>query len=345
MLMAVERKKRDARADIYRKIAELLREGSYNILQISEKTGINWETVRNAVDTLSKIGLISSKEENGKTYYYMDESKMLNLREDTLLGLPITKDQEELTKGLCKRIIQRWEKLGIQKTLNKTFLQKILIKVIKTEKIQNVPYGWYIFGECAVLQYDASIDSKYDIGTKYDKSIDSVIKDYSRFEGTKELLLNAYSDNELYQLRLKISELLKDRFTTETIESLKKNIRLFILSFKMTQENEEVIEFVNGFASIYCRLANGLSIGQMEDLREDINASFMSVWEIMGTYNLYESLSEKGFDKSILKKYYLLRLQNLKQVADCYLSTLQEFCPELVPANDPLRRFKGIQAA
>jgi len=69
-------------------------------------------------------------------------------------------------------------------------------------------------------------------------------------------------ETELYLLRIRISELLKDTFTPESIESLKKNIRLFLFSVKKTEENGDLIEFLNGFASIYIRLANGLSPSQ-----------------------------------------------------------------------------------
>jgi hypothetical protein len=342
-------KKRGIRGDIYRDITDILRTGSYNILQISEQTGTNWETVKNAVLTLQKIGIVSSKEEETRTLYYVDESKLINLRNDTLLGLPLKEEQEQITKALFNRIIERWDALNINRSLNKTFLQKMLIKLVKSEKIADVPYGWYIFGECAVLQCDPlnGFDSKFSFSKKYDAAIDKIILDFSQIPDTKELLLKSYSEegNELYLLRLRISELLKDRFIAESIESLKKNLRLFLFSFRKTEENGDLIEFLNGFASIFIRLANGLTIQQLEDLREDINASFMSVWELVGTYEFFESLvTHNYYDKSFLRKYYQLRIENLKQTADCYLSTLQEFCPELVPITDPLRRFKGIQA-
>jgi len=69
------------------------------------------------VNTLVNIGIISSKEDNGKTYYYMDESKMINLRQDTLLGLPLSKNQEDLSKGLYKRFIGKMAKIRHTETI------------------------------------------------------------------------------------------------------------------------------------------------------------------------------------------------------------------------------------
>ena len=57
-------KKRSKLVNIYNDIVETLKTGSYNILQISEKTEINWETVKNALITLESLKLISKETKN-----------------------------------------------------------------------------------------------------------------------------------------------------------------------------------------------------------------------------------------------------------------------------------------
>jgi predicted transcriptional regulator len=118
-------KKRCKKEEILSKILKTLSTGSYNILQISKETGINWETVKNAVQTLEKINLVSKKDNK----YFVN--KVLDFTENTLLGLPISKEQKNATLGLAKRIIEKWNK-KTSKPIKKTFLQKMLIKVINT---------------------------------------------------------------------------------------------------------------------------------------------------------------------------------------------------------------------
>ena len=48
------------RSQIYEDVVQLLKKGSYTTLQIAEKMNINWETAKNAVETLKRINLLSS---------------------------------------------------------------------------------------------------------------------------------------------------------------------------------------------------------------------------------------------------------------------------------------------
>jgi len=327
-------KKRGKKEEIFSKILKTLNTGSYNILQISKKTNTNWETVKNAVQTLEKINLV--KKENNK--YFVD--KVLDFNEHTLLGLPISKEQKNATLSLAKRIIEIWNK-KTSKPIKKTFLQKMLIKVIKQANIKNIPYGWYLFGECAVLRLEP--DSIASADRKYDKYILPIIKEYSKIPNTQELLKKHYVEegNDLYLLRLKISNLLMNQFNTESITSLKINLNNFLFSFKKTEDNEDILEYVLGFVSIVLQLIKQLSINELEDIRSEINSTFIAIWEIAGTYNLYESLI-KFYDKQILKKYYTIRVDNLKLVAEEYLLALKDNIPVKKQKPSSLNKFKGI---
>jgi len=342
-------KKREKRANIYQQIVDYLRTGEYTILQVANADAsnkLNWETARNAIQTLEQIKIISSHKKNGRTYYYLDESRLIAFKENTLMGLPLDKIHEQKAKQLFSRFVERWGLLNPARPINKTFLQKMLIRLIKEKNIPNIPYGWYIFGECAVLQFDPCSASEFGLqaADEYDADIDAIIQEYSKFNTTKELLSHYYTQegNELYLTRIKISDILNMPFTEDSISMLKRNIRTFLFSFVKTEDNGEIIEYLNGFASMLTRMINNNNLNQLEDYREDINTAFMSVWELIATYNLYDSLLKHGFYlPSVLKKYYTLQVENLKCIADNYLGVLDESCP-IMAVRGPLDRFKGI---
>jgi hypothetical protein len=337
----MNKSKRSKKEDIYKKIIDFLKTGSYNILQISEKTGINWETVKNAVNMLKKINLVSKKDKK----YYVDESKFMEYNKETLLGLPLTKEQETQTICFAKRIAEIWTK-RTKKSLRKTFLHKMLIQLVKDAKISTVPYGWYLFGQCAVLQFEPQtlFETKFDIGNKYDIPIKKIIDEFSKISTTQDLLRKHYTDegNSLYLTRLIISNILKNRFSQDSVDLLKTNLNNFMFSFPKTKENEDLIEYINGFASIMIRLLKTLNIEQLEEIRLEINDSFVAIWEIVGTYNLYES-AKVFYNIEVIKKYYILRIENLKRIGELYLSELKDNLPLIKIKDDSLSKFKGIQ--
>jgi len=338
-------KKRSKLVDIYNDIVETLKTGSYNILQISEKTGINWETVKNALITLEGLKLVSKETKNNRTYYFMDESKLIEFNKNTLLGLPVSKEQKQTTLSLAKRIAEIWNK-KTSKPLRKTFLHKMLIKLVKKEQIKNVPYGWYLFGQCAVLQFETQELTEIQSVKKYDKQINEIVKEYSNIPNTNELLEQHYIEegNDLYLTRLKISNILINTFNEDSLKSLKANLKNFLLSFKKTEDNEDLLEYINGFYSIVIRLTKELSIEELEGMRPQINDSFRHIWEIMGTYELYNSLDD-FYDKKILKKHYTIWIENLKHISETYLSELKDNIPIKEIKKDSLSRFKGIQGS
>ncbi len=334
------------RSDIYNNVVQELRKKPSTILQVSKLISTNWETVKYAIETLEKIKLVTSYEENGKTYYTLNEAEFLQLQNDTLLGLPITEQQRRATLSLAKRIKEKWTKIYPERQLNKTFLQKILVKVVQKYDIKEVPYGWYLFGQCAVL-YSMDTDN-IPANTKYDKEIEGVIIEYKNTVTTKDLLQKHYLEegNELYLARFKISEILSYRFTRESLDLFKRNLKQFIFSFTRTEDNDKIIELVNGFYSLCLRLINSHNENELEDLRNMIYDAFTSVWGLMATYNLYSSMKGKGWSEdAVLKRYYLLRVEMLIPTVEEYLTILQDHCPPInIPQDDPLRKFKAPQA-
>ena len=332
------------RSKIYEDIVQLLRRGSFTILQIADNTKVNWETAKNAVETLSRINLLSSNEVSGKTYYTINEANFLQLNKDTLLGLPLTEKQLETTKGLFKRITELWSK-DSPRHLNKTFLQKILVKLVRQEKITVVPYGLYLFGQCAVLYNYEDLSDIQSIKS-YDSTLKKIIVEYQRISSTKELLDRHYIEegNELYKTRILINDHLLKPFTDDSLAQLKKLIRQLVFIFPNTEDNPEIIECVNGFFSAAVRIINGYNLKEIEDLRPLLNEVFTALWELMATFNLYQSLlNQKWYDKPILDRYYKLRKEIILADVETCIFTLLDHCPPLnIPKDSPILKFKGI---
>ncbi|MBI2151799.1 hypothetical protein HYU21_03690 [Candidatus Woesearchaeota archaeon] len=325
------------RSKIYEDVVNLLKKSSYTILQIAEHTKINWETAKNAVETLSKINLITPTEKNGKTYYQVNEANFLQLRKDTLLGLPLTEEQEKTTKALFTRIRQRWQEIT-GRSINKTFQQKILVRLVEENNIQNVPYGWYLFGECAVLFNSEDNDIKPII--KYDTQIEKIIADFSHLT-IKELLERHYLNNELYKTKLKIADLLLATFTDESLQQLKRLVRQLVFSIN---SDKEVLEYINAFHSATVRLVNGYNAKEMEDLRPMINEVFTCLWELIGLFNLKQSITA-WYDSATIKRHYQLRKDSLIPELEVQLIALIDHCPPLnIPKDSSILKFKGILA-
>lgn len=328
------------RSQTYQSIVALLKKGSFTTLQIATELKINWETAKNALDTLSKINVVSSEERNGKTYYTI--AQCFPLRDDTLLGLPISDEQKNLTSVLLKSIENVWKNLLPNRPLNKTFRQKILVKLIKTANIKDVPYGWYLFGQCAILHNPDLSNTK---ATKeYDPIIKSIINEYKDLS-TTELLLYHYREenNEAYMNRIKISDILLNKFTEESLASLKRNLMQFIFSFG--EADEDVNSALNAFHSVCTRLINSMNLKEMEDIRPTLSEAFNVLWEIMATYNLYTSLCNKSwYENTVLERHYKLKLESSFQVFKEYYETLQDYCPQIIIKDEYLRPFKGILA-
>ncbi len=218
------------------------------------------------------------------------------------------------------------------------------MRLIQENAIINVPYGWYLFGECAVLfGYE---EKEIKPTTIYDQQIDKLVLEHKQFINTQELLRYDYTKkgNPLYLLRIRISHSLLEPFTNESLSSLKRDVRDLLFNFPCTKDNEETVGLLNAFASMIFRLVNYKNEKEMEDLRPLLNDTFSSLWELMAVYNLYESLNKnKWYEEAALQKYYKLRMGILQPTVENYLATLNDHVPTLeIPKSDPLKKFKGI---
>lgn len=307
--------KRSKRSEIYQDIVNFLKTGSYNTLQISEKTNINWKTVKNALETLQAAAFVKKQ---GNEYSL---SQPFNLNEDTYLGLPLTIAQEKEICEIANRIKE------YEPSYNRTFLHKAVVEVIKRKKLF-LPYGWYLYGECCVPKLLQDQLNKYGITKKYDSTIKQVIGEFKQFNSTNELMKFRYEEDnkELYSSRLNIDILLRGPFNEKSLRQLELEFKNLIWEFKEHRENEELLEYIEGFYSTFTMLLK-LPVEEIEDLRIMIINAYRLVWDLIGSFNLYAS-TKKYFQEDTYG-YYKLRAEMLKELADFYILKLQEYWPEL----------------
>lgn len=245
---------------------------------------------------------------------------------NSLLSLPVK--EEKLTKQIAKRISELWKK-ETKEEIKKTFLQKILVKTIKKENLK-IPYGWYLFGQCTVLQIDnPDIEPIKD----YDKTITNTIKEYKEIQTTNQLLLKHYREenNILYLDKLKITETLNRPFNKDSIDRLDSNLKDMVFTFKGSKD-------VCNYLDIYYALSVQLF---KEEFRQLLSESFTSLWELLAADNLYNSLKE-FYPEEILDYCYKQRKVSLIAMLEEYLCALKDLLPK--PEPSPLDKFKGIAA-
>jgi DNA-binding transcriptional ArsR family regulator len=339
-------KKRSYRSNIYNNIISELKKNALSISDLSQKIDVNWDTTRKTLEILKDLGVLDEKEEGNKRVFFIKDLNILEQEENTIMGLPLTEVQKETTKSLFKRINEIWSK-KTDRPLNKTFLQKIAVNVIKQGKIENIPYGWYLFGMTCVLQCDPKeiIVKKDLIGKEYDQEIIKSVEKYSKIENTDRLMEFQYvqEGNELYLTKLRLNKDLLYEFKETELGLLKKTALNLVFSFKKEEDNEDIIELTDGFISIFGQLVNNLSIRELEDIRQNILEAFKALWNCIATYNLYKSLLENRFyEKELLNKIYLLKIRVLKSICEDYLNLLYDLVPKK-EIKDDLSKFKGVQ--
>src|SRR3989344_6986809 len=143
---------RKAKKQLVQRILQFL-DSPMTINELSEKIGSNWDTIKEAIDLLKSIHMIESYEEDNKKLFKKIKGNNLVKREDTLFGILLNKEVEELCKFLFIKIKQKWkEKTGQEP--NRTQMQKVVAEIADNTRLPvEIPRGWYIFAKMCILEY------------------------------------------------------------------------------------------------------------------------------------------------------------------------------------------------
>jgi hypothetical protein len=320
--MVVMVAKRGRRSDFYSYIRDVLQSGSYNVFQIREhiehehNKKVSWEAIRAALEALESIGFVKKEEKSGKDYYSL--SHCSTPIKDTILGLPVSKEQEKL----CCEIANRIRELA-PKT-NNTFLQKMVVNLIKRKNL-DIPYGWYLYGECCVVKLVPEFLSKYSSTHKFDTELKQIIGEFKSYGNTDELLKALYvkEGNALYLHRWKINGMLSHPFKEKPV-LLDYEIKHMIFTISDMKLPRQIYEYLMEFYSDLVRLIKH-PIEKMEEYRLDILSTFQSIWELIGTYEMYSTTKPK-YQMDTLCYYQAAALQ-LKTIIEVNLDYLNGLCP------------------
>ena len=323
---------RKTKKQLVQRIIQLLENKPMTVNEISVAVGSNWDTVYKALDLLKGINLVLEIEEGNKKVFKRVDDVSIHKREDTLLGIPITKKCEDLCYYLFNKVKQKW----IQKTKqepNRTQMQKVVGEIADNIKLPyEIPRGWYLFGQVCILEYKPTQEYHSEFQNnipELNKEIDNAIEIYSKYNKTVDVLFEQYKrkNKVLYLARLKLKQILCYELNQETKPLISKLLNSFAMNFPKKEDNKNIVKLLNAYVSIVNRLF--IERQELEELHNLIIDCFISLWELMATYNLFDDLvnGNYGYQYGILRKYFEPRFDTLIALCEDYLEELDSYLP------------------
>lgn len=341
---------RKTKKQLVQRILHLLENKPMTINELAVEVDSNWDTVNKALDLLKSVDVVLEVEEENKKVFKKVKEVDVTRREDTLLGIPISKETENLCNYLFMRVRKRW----VEKTKvlpNKTQMQKVIAEIADNIKLPvEIPRGWYLFGQVCVLEYNPEQEYLCEFKEKIpnlDEAIDNAIDIYSKYIGnTRAILSEQYQRKHktLYLARLKLQQVLCFKLNQETKPLISKLLNSFAMNFPRKEDNREIVSILNAYVSIVNQLFIEKNEKDLADLQITINDCFISLWELMATYNLFNDLvnGNYGYDYITLKKYFDPRKETLIAVCKEYLEELNSsLSSKQIDENSWLFELKG----
>ncbi|MFH0862735.1 MAG: hypothetical protein V1875_06885 [Candidatus Altiarchaeota archaeon] len=328
--------------DLARQVLKSLQDRPKSISDIKAEAETDWDSARKALEFLTSIGQVEEIQVDGnKRVFRSKVARPPELGTDTVFQLPITSKQDNLINCLFMHIRDGWvEKTG--KRPNKTQVQKSLVDVVELCNLKKeVPSGWYYFGEMCIKHYDPERNYEYAPVPNLDsidKCIAEVVGKKSQYLTTKDLRLNHYTEknNPLYLTKEMLNLLPFMIFDEEGKSKLRALLTDFAMFFQKNDDNKEIVEVLNEFSSTMIYLIKTKKEEDLNQMRDELSESFNSVWQLLGSYNFYNSMYVGGwYDRQTLNPYVQPTLDALLQVA-------RECVDELKDLRDPLTEPKGI---
>ncbi len=273
--------------DIITRICAVLKQGNKSITEVAKSAYINWETAQNYLNTLTEAGILE-KQTQGKKIIYI----LLQKQENTLFGLPLDKNKQNITNYIFSKIKQKYKKLH-NKEPTRTYIQKTTTEVIKQSKL-DIPIVWYLYGQMCVQLYSEDKEYKYE---KFDgmKEIDNAINKSWIYDNknTKEIHEEQYLNNPLYSAKEKLYWQLKNMKNREIFQ--KEFMFFFGQAIKYNiDENDEVSNVLTDYLSIIIRLDKEGNL-QNSKARE----LFDEIWRFIALKVAFNDL-KKDYSKEIL---------------------------------------------
>ena len=116
------------------------------------------------------------------------------------------------------------------------------------------------------------------------------------------------------------------------------------MNFPEKEDNKETIQLLNAYTSILNRLFLERNEDELEELHNLIIDCFISLWELMATYNLFNDLvnGNYGYDYENLRMYFKPRFDTLIALCKDYLEELDSYLlPKEIDKNSKLYKLMG----
>lgn len=330
--------KKKTKKQLIQKIIQSLNEGSKTINEIAENAGSNWDTINQNLDILKKLDIVEEGSEDNKKIFKLKKQSLI-YRDDTLFGLPISHNAENLCNYLFVKIKEKW----VQKKQcipNKTQMQKVVAEIANNvEAFSIIPRGWYLFGEMCTLQYSPDKNYQYKQvkeEAEWDTGINKAIDIYSKYEHTREILFEQYQrrGKALYLNKLNLQQALYSKIDSETKKLISRLLYNFAMEFPLKEDNKDIVEMLNMYVSITGEMLLEKSDNDIVEIQPLLIDCFIAVWELIAMYNLLDSLAERKFEsRDTLWKYFKGRVELSKTECIEYLSELNNYIPPKAVGN------------
>lgn len=318
-------KARRASGEVAEKILNALStDKKYSIQDISKDSDVNWESTKRYIDVFVKTGLMKEFEEDGKIVY----QKIHSLDKDTMYGIPVSDENKDVSRRIYATIQKIWKEKYPDKKLSKTVMQKIASDTVENiAKFKQVPKGWYLYGEMLLVPADPTKDYDYPFKEKdVVIEIERICDIYFKFSNTSEVRSYQYESRkkEMYQIKERLHNLLGQDFKDIEIRNkIRHNLNELAFSWGSKEKNSRALDILEDYCSTTIYLLRNLSADELDKIKFTINQVFECVWNLVGTYELYESLKQY-YDKDVLGDFLDSKIEVLEEMAVESLEDLHE---------------------
>jgi hypothetical protein len=314
----------------------------WSIQDISKESEVNWESTKRHLDLLKKLNSIVEIIEEGKLYY----QKIGRVESDTLFSIPISDESRKLIEAIYKTIKETCTECGIP--LSKTLVQKIAVDFVD-ERYKEIPRGWYLYGEMLLLPFRPEKDYEDNKLNKEEKGrLKEICMDYKPYALKSRMIRKRQyekRDKKLYLTKEELSMALpySDLSDNYKKNNLRKLLNDFLTYCERREGNGMILAIVEDFCSQTLSLLRHGDDKKIKDAQPVLAATFTNVWNLVGTFELYDSLRTKFYDKELLDEYMGEKIRDLEDTSVESLDDLNEFKPELnLPEDELTKRLREL---
>lgn len=307
---------RRSKTDLILLVLDNIHEQEKTIGELSLMLKTNWNSVKDTLEFLKKIGQVEEKIVDSEKKYIAVKYGVGDKNIPTYFNLPATKNIEHFAGYVYNKITHYFRSIR-QITPNTTQLQKISVRIFDDLLVRakvSVPTGWYRFGKISIfgVRRGDTFEEYKDEGLDNDNKLQNVIKKAVQDFAEEQYTFNARKkqyETENKQQYLILLELEKMQALLSNPEknrdNLLKNLDSFINSIPAEQKTAEIIKLFYDFKSIIQEWMAGKQ-KMNNDLKDLICQTFQRLWDVVATLNFYNSLSEqRSYSKETLDQFVL----------------------------------------